>query len=39
MINVNAKISEIFIGNLLFIYDVQTVAMDLLVITDMSAAV
>jgi len=28
MINLKAKINEIFIGNLLFMYDVQTVAMN-----------
>ena len=39
IINFKAKISGRFIGNLLFMCDVQTVAMYLLVITDMPATV
>ena len=39
VINLKATSSELFIRNLLFMCDVQTVAMNLLVITDMPAAV
>ena len=39
VINLKATNSEWFIVNLLFMCDVQTVAMNWLVITDMSAAV